>query len=212
MLKKRILPPLLLASAAASYPYPHPLSSRSFIAPGDVKDSYDFVIVGGGLAGLVLASRLSENSTITTLVLEAGGTGDDVRARIGGSFSEPPVPAPFARVLTMCAIFPDIPSLAYFNGILSEPNMNWMYQTQPQNMLNSRQIAWPSGKVIGGSAAVNGMYLVRPSSVEVDVWHELIKDLSGSDAWTSGSFFAAMRKVRPCLQTSIPCTDSLLVL
>ena len=109
-------------------------------------------------------------------------------------------------------LFSDTPGLAYYNGILSEPNLNWMYQTQPQNTLNSRQVPWPSGKVIGGSSAANGMYLVRPSSIEVDVWHELIKDLSGSDAWTSGSFFAAMRKVRPCLQTYISCSNSLLLL
>lgn len=79
-----------------------------------------------------------------------------------------------------------------------------MYQTQPQNMLNNRQIAWPSGKIVGGSSAVNGMYLVWPSSIEVDVWHGLIKNLDGSDAWTSDSFFAAMRKVRLFRQISVP--------
>ena len=68
-------------------------------------------------------------------------------------------------------------------------------------MLNYRQLDWPSGKVVGGSSAANGMYLVRPSSIEVDVWHELIKDLDGSDAWTSSSFFASMRKVRPFLKS-----------
>jgi len=79
-------------------------------------------------------------------------------------------------------------------------------------MLNNRQVAWPSGKVVGGSSAANGMYLVRPSSIEVDVWHELIKDLDGSDAWTSDSFFAAMRKVRPIPQISIPCPELRLLL
>ena len=93
--------------------------------------------------------------------------------------------------------FSDTPGLAYFNNILSEPNADWKYRTQPQDMLNNRQLDWPSGKVVGGSSAANGMYLVRPSSIEVDVWHGLIKDLDGSDAWTSSSFFAAMRKVRP---------------
>jgi len=190
-----ILPPLLLASAVASYPYPHPHSRRSFIAPNDVKDSYDFVIIGGGLAGLVLASRLSENSATNILVLEAGGNGDNIRERIGGSF---PKAGP-ARDLTICSsiLLSDTPGLAYYKNILSEPGVDWMYQTQPQDMLNYRQVAWPSGKVVGGSSAANGMYLVRPSSIEVDVWHELIKNLNGSDAWTSDSFFAAMRKVRP---------------
>src|SRR5258707_2282651 len=68
-------------------------------------------------------------------------------------------------------------------------------------MLNYRQITWPMGKVVGGSSACNAMYLVRPSSIEVDVWHDLIKDLDGHDAWTSDSFFAAMRKVRPFLKS-----------
>ena len=120
-----------------------------------------------------------------------------------------PLLPPFARDLT---VFSDTPGLAYYNNILSEPNIDWMYKTQPQDMLNYRQVAWPSGKVVGGSSAANGMYLVRPSSVEVDVWHELVKDLDGSDAWTSDSFFAAMRKVRPFLQVSIPCPELLLLL
>lgn len=209
-----ILPPLLLASAVASYPYPypHPLSRRSFIAPGDVKDSYDFVIIGGGLAGLVLASRLSENSTTNILVLEAGGNGDNIRERIGGSFSKTR-PRFYARGLTVMVtvVFSDTPSLAYYNNILSEPNIDWMYRTQPQDMLNNRQVPWPSGKVVGGSSAANGMYLVRPSSVEVDVWHELIKDLNGSDAWTSASFFGAMRKVRSLTQITVPCSNFFLL-
>lgn len=56
---------------------------RDYVTPAQMHDSYDFIIAGGGLAGLVLASRLSDNSSTTVLVLEAGPSGDDVRARIG---------------------------------------------------------------------------------------------------------------------------------
>lgn len=129
---------------------------------------------------------------------------------VGLSPNLPPL-APIACALTVVR-FTDTPGLAYYNGILSEPGFDWSYRTEPQNMLNSRQVVWPSGKVVGGSSAANGMYLVRPSAVEVDVWHDLVKDLSGSDAWTSDSFFAAMRKVRPSPQTYFPCPESPLLL
>ena len=132
--------------------------------------AYDFVIVGGGLAGLVIASRLTEDANTTVLVIESGDTGDDVRSRI------------------------DIPSEAYFNGLLYG-KYDWQYYTEPQPELQNRNISWPRGKGIGGSSAVNGMYLVRPSALEVDTWSQMQNNQAGATAWSWDSLFEAMKKV-----------------
>jgi len=64
----------------------HNFHRRSYISPSQTSAAYDFVIAGGGLAGLVLAARLSDDSNKTVLVIEAGPSGDDVADRISEEF------------------------------------------------------------------------------------------------------------------------------
>ena len=59
-----------------------------------------------------------------------------------------------------------------------------------------RNLPWPRGKVLGGSSAVNGMYMVRPSAREMDTWSALQGGADGATAWGWDSMFAAMKKVR----------------
>lgn len=82
--------------------------------------------------------------------------------------------------------------------------LSWNYITVPQINVDNRNLTWPRGKVLGGSTAVNGMYLVRPSSIEMDNWMYLQGAAPGASAWGWDSMFTAMKKVcrsylKPCL-------------
>lgn len=95
----------------------------------------------------------------------------------------------------ICLLSLDHPGMAYYAGILGTPVHDWQWQSVGQTNANNRVMNWPGGKLLGGSSAANGCYLVRPSSVEVDAWHGLISAMDGADNWTSEKFFAAMDKV-----------------
>ncbi|KAI1796681.1 GMC oxidoreductase [Ganoderma leucocontextum] len=142
------------------------LRKRNIVYNGQIADTYDFVVVGGGTAGLAIASRLSEDSNTTVLVLEAGDSGDAVADRI------------------------NVPLNAYFEGLVGS-SYDWQYKTVNQNQAGARPFAWPRGKVLGGSSALNGMYHVRPSEVEVDAWASLVD--GGSDKWSWDKMFVAMK-------------------
>ncbi|MCM2473677.1 choline dehydrogenase [Rhizobium sp. CG5] len=103
---------------------------------------YDFVIVGAGSAGCILASRLSESGRYSVLLLEAGGRDSSFWFKI---------PVGYAK--------------SYYN-----PAVNWMYSTEPEAQLNDRRIYVPRGKVQGGSGSINAMVFVRGAAADFDDW------------------------------------------
>ncbi|PKY07532.1 alcohol oxidase [Aspergillus campestris IBT 28561] len=112
----------------------------------DLSTSYDYVIVGGGTAGLVVASRLTEDPTVRVLVLEAGSN----------RVEDPRIAAPGLAVST------------YGN-----PDFDWCITSPPQEALNGRCIAEPRGRTLGGSSAINMGMIIYPSRSDIDAWEKL---------------------------------------
>ncbi|OIQ41526.1 MAG: glucose-methanol-choline oxidoreductase [Roseobacter sp. MedPE-SWde] len=108
---------------------------------------FDYVIVGGGSAGSTLAARLSEETSATVCLIEAGGKGDSILVR-----------APAAVV----AMLPGRPKIN-----------NWAFETVPQPGLNGRKGYQPRGKALGGSSAINAMLYVRGHAKDYDEWADL---------------------------------------
>ncbi|KAK7703253.1 hypothetical protein SLS64_009230 [Diaporthe eres] len=146
-----------------------PISSRDVTANGDDLSgkTYDYVVVGGGLAGLTVAARLSEDPDVTVAVIEAG---QDIYG------------AHESRFLT--------PSAVLYDSFLNT-EYDWKYVTTAQAGLNQRTTPWARGKVLGGSSSVNSMYMVRASAREFNSWGSLI---GAPELWGWDSMFAAMKK------------------
>ena len=105
----------------------------------------DYVIVGAGSAGCVLANRLSANPAVKVVLLEAGG-----------------------RDLNPWIHIP----VGYFKT-MHNPAVDWCYRTEPDPGLNGRQLDWPRGKVLGGSSSLNGLLYVRGQPQDYDRWAQM---------------------------------------
>ena len=105
----------------------------------------DFIIVGAGSAGCVLANRLSEDPNNKVVLLEAGG-------RDWNPWIHVPV--------------------GYFKT-MHNPSVDWCYRTEPDPGLNGRSIDWPRGKVLGGSSSLNGLLYVRGQAEDYDRWRQM---------------------------------------
>jgi choline dehydrogenase len=106
---------------------------------------YDYVIVGGGSAGCVLAARLSAQADRRVLLLEAGGADEHFLLRM---------PLGFLRALF-------------------RPEFSWGYFSEPEPHLDGRRVWLPRGKVLGGSGSINGMFYMRGHSRDFDTWRSL---------------------------------------
>jgi choline dehydrogenase len=106
---------------------------------------FDIVVAGGGSAGCIVASRVSENAAVSVCLIEAG---------------------PRDRHLWI-----HIP--LGFGKLVPDPKVNWDYKTEPEPELNNRQVVWPRGKVLGGSGSINGLVFLRGAPSDYDEWERL---------------------------------------
>jgi len=110
----------------------------------DHPTTYDYIIVGAGSAGCVLANRLTADGRHRVLLLEAGGEDRNLWIHIPIGYGK----------------------------LFNDPTVNWMYQTTPQSQLNGRRINQPRGKVLGGSSSINGLVYIRGQAEDFDRWEQ----------------------------------------
>ena len=105
---------------------------------------FDYIIVGAGSAGCVLADRLTEDGQSTVLLLEFGGSDKSVFIQMPSALSIP----------------------------MNTPKYDWGYHTEPEPHLNNRRMHTPRGKVLGGSSSINGLVYIRGNAMDFEGWAE----------------------------------------
>ncbi|MEE3071961.1 MAG: GMC family oxidoreductase N-terminal domain-containing protein, partial [Pseudomonadota bacterium] len=107
--------------------------------------TYDYIVVGAGSAGCVVANRLSEDPTKSVLLLEAGGH---------DKYHWIHIPVGYLYCI-------------------GNPRTDWGYKTAPCAGLNDRQLLYPRGKVLGGCSSINGMLYLRGQAADYDGWRQM---------------------------------------
>ncbi|MDR3467569.1 MAG: GMC family oxidoreductase N-terminal domain-containing protein [Xanthobacteraceae bacterium] len=127
-----------------------------------IEGDFDYIVVGAGTAGCIVANRLSADPRKRVLILEAGGLDNWIWFHI-------PVGYLFA---------------------IGNPRSDWMFKTEPEAGLNGRALAYPRGKVIGGSSAINAMISMRGQAADYDHWRQL-----GLAGWGWGDVLPAFKRL-----------------
>lgn len=157
--------------------------------------SCDYLVVGSGAAGAVVAARLSEDPDVSVMLLEAGGRNDSLLLRL--------------------------PGLGF--AAANHPRFNWSFRADPVPGMENRELTWLQGRVLGGSSSINGMIYTRGHSREYDIWRQMgctgwaFEDLlpyfrrseaneRGDGPWHGGAGPLHVRRARP----DLPICDAFL--
>src|SRR6266480_3643342 len=116
------------------------------------ENTFNYIVVGAGAAGCVVANRLSANREVRVLLLEAGGPDRSPLIHMPAGFTK-----------------------------LTSPEVNWRFETVPQKELDNRRMYYPQGRVLGGSTSINAMIYIRGHRLDYDEWQSLGNECWGYD-------------------------------